>query len=133
MIHNRAMAFSVLLVDDNPVQAATRQAILVSAGNAVSVAANANHALALLEDPALSRSIRLVITDHLMPGMNGPQFVAKLRERFPILAVLVLSGMPDAEIEYSGLNVFYRTKPIAPEELIRLTELLCQDALRRTA
>lgn len=127
------MAFTVLLVDDNPVQAATRQAILVSAGNAVSVAANATHALTLLEDPALAKSIRLVITDHVMPMMNGPQFIAKLREQFPTLAVLVLSGLPDAEIEYCGLNVFSQTKPIAPEELIRLTKLLCQDTLRRTA
>lgn len=127
------MTFTVLLVDDNPVQSATRRAILASAGNTVSVAANANQALKLLDDPAFGESIRLVITDHLMPGMNGPQFIGKLRERFPTLAVLVLSGLPDAEIEYSGLNIFYRPKPIAPEELIRLTELLCQDALRRTA
>ena len=127
------MAFTVLLVDDNPVQAATRQAILTSAGKKVSVATNASHALALLEDPVLAGNVRLVITDHLMPVMNGPQFVAKLREQFPNLAVLVLSGLPDAEIEYAGLNVFYRPKPIAPEELIRLTKLFCQDALRRTA
>lgn len=127
------MTFTVLLVDDNPVQATTRQAVLSSAGNLVYVAENASRALALLEDPAIGGKIRLVITDHVMPMMNGQQFVATLREQFPTLPVLVLSGLPDVEDEYSGLNVFFRLKPVTPEELIRLTELLCQDTLRRTA
>ena len=127
------MAFTVLVVDDNPVQAATRQSILTYSGNNVVVATSASHALALLEDPELSRNISLIITDHLMPLLNGPQFIARLRQRFPTMPVLVLSGMPDAEIEYAGMNVLYRQKPIAPEELIQLTESLCKTTLGRTA
>ncbi len=127
------MSNTILLVDDNPVQAATRQAILVYSGNTVIVATNASHALALFENLDLARNVRLVITDHLMPKMNGPQFVAEIRKRFPALPVLVLSGMPDAESEYSGMNVVYRLKPIAPEELIQLTRSLCADTLGRTA
>jgi CheY-like chemotaxis protein len=131
---NRLMAFTILLVDDNPVQAATRQAILSSCGNQVSVASSARQALTLLEeDPGFAGNVRLVITDHLMPKMNGPQFVVRLRQRFPALPILVLSGLPDAEMEYAELNILYRPKPIAPEELIRLTELLCRDTLQRTA
>jgi CheY-like chemotaxis protein len=128
------MAFTVLLVDDNPVQAATRQTILTHSGNQVFVAASANHALALLENPELARNVDLVITDHLMPKMNGPQLVANLRQRFPTLPIVVLSGMPDAEMEYAGMDVLYRPKPIAPEELIRLTQSLWEkNRLGRTA
>jgi CheY-like chemotaxis protein len=127
------MVSTVLLVDDNPVQAATRQAILSHSGNKVFIATSAGHALALLEDLELARTVRLVITDHLMPKMNGPQFVVKVRQRFPTLPILVLSGLADAEIEYAGMNVLYRQKPIAPEELIRLTQLLCEDTLGRIA
>jgi CheY-like chemotaxis protein len=128
------MAFTVLLVDDNPVQAATRQTILTHSGNQVFVAASANHALALLENPELARNVDLVITDHLMPKMNGPQLVAHLRQRFPTLPIVVLSGMPDAEMEYAGMDVLYRPKPIAPEELIRLTQSLWEkNRLGRTA
>jgi len=127
------MAFTVLVVDDNPVQAATRQSILTYSGNNVVVATSASHALALLEDSELSRNISLIITDHLMPLMNGPQFIARVRQRFPTMPVLVLSGLPDAEIEYAGMNVLYRQKPIAPEELIQLTESLCKTTLGRTA
>jgi CheY-like chemotaxis protein len=131
---NGIMAFTVLLVDDNALQAATRQAILSLSGNNVRIAPSAGHALALLEDDVdLAKSVRLVITDHLMPKMNGAEFVTQLRKRFPDLPILVLSGLPDAENEYEGLNIVYRPKPITPEELIRLTELLCRDTLRRTA
>jgi CheY-like chemotaxis protein len=127
------MAFTVLLVDDNPVQAATRHAILTNSGHKVFVAASAINALALLEDLELAGNLKLVITDHLMPQMNGRQFVVKLRQRFPTLPVLVLSGLPDAEAEYVGMNILYRPKPIAPEELIRLTQSLCENKLGRTA
>jgi len=65
--------------------------------------------------------------------LNGPRFIARLRQRFPTMPVLVLSGLPDAEIEYAGMNVLYRQKPIAPEELIQLTESLCKTTLGRTA
>lgn len=124
---------AILLVDDNPVQATTRQAILTNTGRKVFVATSASHALVLLEDLELARNVKLVITDHIMPKMNGQQFVARLRQLFPTLPVLVLSGLPDAEIEYVGMNVVYRPKPIAPEELIRLAQSLCEDALGRTA
>lgn len=128
------MTFTVLLVDDNPVQAATRQAILSYAGNEVIVATSATHALALMENSEFARDVNLVITDHLMPNMNGPQLVARLRQRFPTLSILVLSGMPDAENEYAGMDVLYRLKPIAPEELIRLTQSLWEkNRLDRTA
>jgi len=127
------MPHTILLIDDNPIQAATRQAILTYSGHNVRVATNAGSALSLLEDLDLARNVRLVITDHVMPKVSGPQFVVELRRRFPALPIVVLSGLPDAEGEYVGMNVVYRLKPIAPEELIRLTRSLCEDPLGRTA
>jgi CheY-like chemotaxis protein len=124
---------AILLVDDNPVQAATRKAILTFSGNQVSVATNAQEALTLLENPDFAKNINLIITDHLMPHMNGPQFVARLRVQLPNVPVLVLSGLPDAEAEYDGMNILYRLKPLDPEELIGLAQSLPTSALGRTA
>jgi CheY-like chemotaxis protein len=124
---------AILLVDDNPVQAATRKAILTFSGNQVSVATNAQEALTLLESPDFAKNINLIITDHLMPHMNGPQFVARLRLQLPNVPVLVLSGLPDAEAEYDGMNILYRLKPLDPEELIGLAQSLPTSALGRTA
>ena len=41
--------------------------------------------------------IQLVITDHLMPGMSGSEFVRELRKTHPALPVLVISGLEEAE------------------------------------
>ena len=127
------MNAEILLVDDNPIQAATRQAILSLRGRKVIVAENAYRALELLEDPELFNSLGLVITDHWMPDLNGPQFVELLRGRTSKIPVLVVSGMPDAESEYAGLNVLFRTKPIPPDQLLALVDFLLDERMSRTA
>ena len=50
---------------------------------------------------------------------NGPAFVRQLREFYPSLPVVVISGMCEAEQEYSGLNVTFLRKPCPPHNLIR--------------
>jgi hypothetical protein len=45
----------------------------------------------------------------------------------------VLSGLPDAESAYSGLDVVFRLKPFDPESLIQLVEELLGDRMRRSA
>ncbi len=123
----------VLLVDDNALQAATRSAILTRAGLRVVVAQNAHEALLLVDRPEIRSGIRLLVTDHLMPGMNGPELVTRLRAVLPALPVLVLSGLADAETEYDGLQVTFQVKPFPPEELIRLAHLFIGSAVLRSA
>lgn len=128
------MNADILLVDDNAVQASTRKAILGRSCKNIQVANSAREALSILTQPEQSTAIRLVITDHCMPGMNGPEFVALLRERIPHVPVIVLSGLLDAEPCYAGLNVIFRMKPFNPEELIKLvTSLLSVEPMTRTA
>jgi len=127
------MTAEILLVDDNPIQAATRQAILSLHGRVVAVADGAHRALEMLEDAELYDSVGLVITDHWMPDLNGPQFVDLLRRRLPAIPVLVVSGLPDAESEYSGLDVVFRIKPIPPDHLLALVDSLLEEPMSRTA
>jgi DNA-binding response OmpR family regulator len=127
------MCSTILLLDDDPVQAATRKAILVSAGNDVLVLKDPQEALTTLSE--MGSQIGFVITDHFMPGMNGPQFVSELRKKDVTIPVLVLSGMPGVEQDYKGLNVLYRLKPFAPTDLIELTRSILgpRQRLSRTA
>lgn len=127
------MTADILLVDDNAVQATTRRSILLRTGRTVALAGRALQALVLLEDAALRKSLGLIITDHCMPGMNGPEFVARVREKLPSMPVVVLSGFPDVETEYEGLNVLFRIKPVAPDQLIALSESLLNPRLTKTA
>lgn len=118
------MAAEVLLVDDDVLQANTRNLILTRAGFSVTVAATAIEALAKLEGADSYKAFGLVITDHLMPGMNGPEFVTRLRQIAPFLPVVVLSGEAEADCLYDDLDVHFRVKPFPPAELISLARSL---------
>lgn len=115
----------VLLVDDNPVQLQIRETILRNAGFLVSIATSADIALALLR--TASQHFGLVVTDHIMPGTSGAEFVRRLREEGESVPVVVLSGLPDAETEYEGMNVAFRLKPLPPPELIELVRQTITD------
>jgi CheY-like chemotaxis protein len=113
---------TVLLVDDNPVQLSVRQMVLSQAGLQVQVATSADSALALLRTLSQASEIGVIVTDHIMPEATGSEFVAMLREINPSVPVIVISGMPEAEQEYHGLNVVFRQKPCPPPELIKLVK-----------
>jgi CheY-like chemotaxis protein len=112
------MTATILLIDDNAVQAATRQTILKRAGYFVIAALNPVRALEQFQGGDFPTEIGLVITDHLMPEMNGASFVHELRKTHPTLPVLVISGLEEAEDEYVGMHVTFRLKPVLPETLL---------------
>ena len=53
---------------------------------------------------------------------DRPEFVRLVREVNPTVPVIVISGLPEAENEYEGLNVVFRQKPCPPPELIQLVQ-----------
>ncbi len=121
---------AILIVDDNPIQAVTRRLILEKAHFPVILAEDGPTALAKLE---AAEHIGMVITDHCMPEMRGPELVQRVRERFATIPILVLSGLPEAEAEYDGLDVIFRLKPIPPEELIEMARTQLFQAFDQTA
>src|SRR6266849_5678179 len=85
----------VLLLDDNSAQLYLRELLFRRAEIECCVAANAGDALALLRSDLGEATIRAVITDHLMPGMSGLEFVRQLRAFNFSIPVIVVSGLPD--------------------------------------
>jgi len=82
----------------------------------------------------------VVVSDMLMPGMSGAQFLNEVMRRHPRTARLVLSGHPQKELvlEAVGAAHQYLVKPCAPEvlksALLRATALgptLQSDPLRQ--
>ena len=121
-------ATTVLLIDDNAIQAATRQAILKRAGYFVIAALDTARVLEQFRHDEFPTPIGAVITDHLMPGMTGAEFVRELRRTHPELPVMVISGLDEAEYEYVGMNVRFLVKPLLPDLLLsNLSELLQQE------
>jgi CheY-like chemotaxis protein len=121
---------AILIVDDNPIQAVTRRLILEKAHFPVVIADSGLAALAKFES---GEAFGMVITDHCMPEMSGPELVARLREQSATLPILVLSGLPEAESQYEGMDVSFRLKPIQPQELIELSRTLLFPPYGQTA
>jgi CheY-like chemotaxis protein len=119
-----AQTSAILLIDDNAVQAVTRKTILDRSGYFVIPVLNPIRALEQFRARAFPAEIGLVITDHLMPGMTGSEFVRELRKTHAELPVLVISGLEEAEEMYRGLNVHFRLKPVVPDHLLHCVQQL---------
>jgi two-component system, cell cycle sensor histidine kinase and response regulator CckA len=68
-------------------------------------------------------SIDLLLTDIVMPGMNGRELAEILCADDPTLKVVFTSGYPSNGIVRSGLraaNVAFIEKPYLPEDLARM-------------
>lgn len=96
--------------------------VLSQAGLEVQVATSADSALALLRTLSQSDKIGVIVTDHVMPQATGSEFVGLVRDVNPQVPVIVISGLPEAEKEYEGMNVIFRQKPCPPPELISLVQ-----------
>jgi DNA-binding response OmpR family regulator len=108
----------VLVIDDNSMQLSVREAVLRGAGFSVVTATSAEQAWEFLRDSKASSGLRVILTDHVLPGASGDAFVRELRDFSPSVPVLVITGMDEAEPEYAGLGVIFLHKPCAPEDLI---------------
>jgi CheY-like chemotaxis protein len=111
----------VLLVDDEPrVLDALRRTL--RGRYAVETANSGSDGLQLLsgsEDG--SAPIGVIVSDMMMPGMNGAQFLAKARELAPDSVRLILSGQADLPSTIAAVNdadLFrFLSKPIDPQAL----------------
>jgi DNA-binding NtrC family response regulator len=77
-----------------------------------------------------ARPVDVVISDHLMPGMTGLQFLALVHDRFPDTIRVMLTGHADAQMAIKAINhgEIYRflTKPCDPVELQVTLHLACE-------
>jgi len=68
-------------------------------------------------------NIDTVLTDHVMPAMNGIQLSQEIKILSPNLPVVIISGLPYLSEEYEGFLLF---KPFNENELLRLLgEITC--------
>jgi CheY-like chemotaxis protein len=81
--------------------------------------------------------LHLVITDVVMPELDGRALGQRLRERCPDLPVLYISGYPADDFFHRGApnaSAPYLQKPVPPDELLRTVQqlLLPADSALRT-
>jgi CheY-like chemotaxis protein len=124
---------TILLVDDNPLRASMRKSLLEGVMPSVARALDAAEALCMVETPEFSRSLALVITGHVTPGISGPEFVAEFRRRMPLVPVLVLGVTEHFQNEYQGIKGVYFSRTRVPDELRALAARIVRMDEKQTA
>jgi CheY-like chemotaxis protein len=117
---------SVLVVEDEPALRGITRRMLTRLGYTVLTADCGAQALQLLDthpDP-----VDLVLTDVVMPDMNGVRLVQQIHARFPDIKILYMSGYTDDAIARHGVlepGINFICKPFGPAELAaRIREVL---------
>jgi two-component system cell cycle sensor histidine kinase/response regulator CckA len=121
---------TALLVDDEePVRRLAERALCRRGWQVVS-AESAEAALALLE--GRTEALSLLITDVVMPGMDGPSLVQRVRERWPELPAILVSGYAEEMIRQGAMNesTSFLPKPYTLQTLLKRAEAMTrQDML----
>ncbi len=107
----------VLVVDDERFFREAIQDALTEAGLECILAADGAEALELADEP----SIGAVVLDVRLPGTDGIEVLRRLREKRPLVRVIMLSASTDQELVLEALRLGacdYLAKPLHDEELV---------------
>lgn len=119
---------NILIVDDDKVVLKSCQRILEASGYSIDLSCTAESAIRSIK----TKKYDLLLVDVFMPKYNGTYLIAVVKESWPDLPILVMSGYPTAETirstEKQGADHFI-AKPFTPEELIEAVKkiLLIKD------
>jgi two-component system, cell cycle sensor histidine kinase and response regulator CckA len=111
---------TVLLVEDEDAVRSLACRILRDRGYKVLEASGGEEALKIACD--FDGDIHIVLTDAVMPGMNGNKLVPQLEEKHPGIKSLYMSGYTDSAVIQQGLlnsNIAFLQKPFTVEGLAR--------------
>jgi two-component system cell cycle sensor histidine kinase/response regulator CckA len=107
---------TVLLVDDTDAVREMIHRVLTGFGYTVLLARDGAQALDVSEK--YHGQIDLLLSDVVMPGINGPELAIRLRMRRPTLRVLLMSGYDEHSLGAGGASyASFIAKPFRPELL----------------
>jgi CheY-like chemotaxis protein len=116
---------TILLAEDDEIVRRLTETILKQNGYRLMVANNGDEALRLLEE---KQELSLLLTDVIMPGMNGKELYHKILQKYTGLKVLFMSGYPDDVIAEHGVldhDLEFIQKPFTQNQLLtRIREVL---------
>ena len=120
---------TIMLAEDNEEVRNLSRTILRKQEYTILVAENGAEALTILE--SYEGPVHLLLTDVVMPGMNGGDLYVKAAEKYPDLKVLFMSGYTDNIIADHGVldvGTHFIQKPFSSQALAaKVREALNQD------
>jgi two-component system, cell cycle sensor histidine kinase and response regulator CckA len=108
-------AATILFVDDDDEVRALASRLLAKGGHRVMTAANAGEALLIVE--SAGSSIELLISDTVMPFMDGRSLAKRVADALPGIGILFISGHPELGADEDESR--FLAKPFTEEQLAR--------------
>jgi len=124
---------TILLVEDEDMVRTLARTILEKSGYNVLEAANGLEALRLVQEHT-PEPIHLMVTDVVMPGMNGRKLAEHLTPLHPEMKILYMSGYTDTVIVHHSVldpGANFLQKPFAPDDLTSKVRKVLDTPLRR--
>lgn len=119
----------ILIVDDEEMDRVMEFSVLEDAGHEILFAADGQTALALWKE----KSIDLVITDLVMPELNGLRLIKAIKELDPSARIIAISGLAPEQLDlaedYGALRTL--TKPFPREAMLKAVAEVLAQAPRR--
>lgn len=109
---------TILIVEDNEYVLKLSEHILTRAGYVVITAATGEDAVKVVDD--FKGEINLLITDVILPGMNGKEISGRISERHPDIRTLFSSGYTAEVIDRQGMletGIDFIGKPYTSQQL----------------
>ncbi len=115
----------ILVVDDQVYFRVFMEDALAEEGFEVRTAASGEEALARLEE----ESFDLLLTDLVMPGIDGRELTERARERWPELDVVIVTSVSDVPTAVESMKtgaIDYLVKPLDRAALVRSLETILE-------
>jgi PAS domain S-box-containing protein len=110
---------TVLVVDDEPAILSITKRVLTNAGYSVLTATNGREALTLFKE--YSESITVILTDSMMPVLDGHCFIETIKIVSPAINIILMSGLTNEQSPGHFLR-----KPFTAESLLEAIKAACQ-------
>lgn len=108
----------ILLVEDEDAVRSFSTRALTNKGYQVLAAASGEDAVELFAAEADKEPIDLLITDVVMPNMDGPTVARTIREKNPEMKIIFISGYTEDRLkDYMGPGIFFLPKPFTLKQL----------------
>lgn len=117
------LRYDILVVDDEVALANLTSEVLQEKGHRVDTANNANEAIAALEE----KKYDVMVSDVIMPGLNGFELAEKVRNEYPDIKIIMVSGYNDQVNMKEGAKDYYDKileKPVSAIQLIKAIHLV---------
>ena len=117
----------ILLVDDEPSVRRSASRLLTAYGFEVTLADSAEEALHYLGGLPAAELPSAILTDIVMPGMNGCELGDEIARRWPHVPVAYMSGLSSESLLRKGILVdaaeCFVSKPLSAESLLAVARI----------